>query len=219
MKLFLLAVLSAFALGANLPSATTAADTADQFVAAQAQFELGLRGSEKDNKQAVAKFRALTEVEPDNPLYLAYYGSAITIQGRDALMPWKKMKLGETGLDFIDKALGKLEARHDAQLMPGGVPLSIEARLVAITTFLQMPNKYFHRLDRGRTLLAQTMKSEVFAKSPAFIQARYWFQAAVVARSDKHKDEETAALKRVTELDPQGIDVPAALKRSKELGQ
>jgi tetratricopeptide (TPR) repeat protein len=199
--------------------AHAAGDTSDRFISAQTQFESGMRGSEKDNSQAAEKFKELTESEPDNPLYLAYYGATFAIKADNAFLPWRKLKLGETGLDWIDKALRKLEPQHDTQLVRGGVPLSIETRLVAITTGFQMPDQFFHRFDRSRALLDQTMKSEVFAKSPPAIQARYWFQAAVAAKKEKKNAEELAALKRVAELDQNSLDVPAAQKRLKELGQ
>lgn len=67
------------------------ADTTEQFVATQARFELGLRGSEQDNEKAADEFRALTEQEPGNALCLTYYGSTLAIKARDALLPWRKV--------------------------------------------------------------------------------------------------------------------------------
>jgi tetratricopeptide (TPR) repeat protein len=214
-----LATLLAGLVSAALVSPTPAgADSSAQFAQAQALFERGLRGSEKDNAEAAEKFRALTEQEPDNPLYLAYYGSTFTLKARDALLPWKKLALGEEGLDLIDKALGKLGPRHDSARVRN-VPLSIETRLVAVNTFFKVPDQFFHRYDRGRSLLTRTMDSEVFAASPAVIRARYYFQAAYAAQIDGRKQDEIAFLTRVAELDPDSLDAPAAAKRLKELGQ
>jgi tetratricopeptide (TPR) repeat protein len=195
-----------------------AEDKPQQFLEAQSLFERGLRGSEKDNEQAAEKFRALTEQAPDNPLYLAYYGSTFTLKARDAYLPWNKLKLGEQGLDLIDKSLKKLGPEHDRQLLRS-VPLSIETRLVAVNTFLKVPDQFFHRYDRGRSLLTQTMNGEVFAASPAAIQARFYFQTAFVAQKEGKKQEEISLLRRVAELDPNSLDVPAAAARLKELGQ
>jgi len=151
-------------------------------------------------------------------LPLAYYGSTFAIKAGYAYLPWRKLKLGETGLDLIDKALRTLGPQHDSQLARG-VPLSIETRLVAINTFFKMPDQFFHRFDRGRSLLTQTMKSEVFAASPATIQARYWFQAAFAAQKEGRTQDEIANLRRVAALDPNSLDAPAAAKRLQELGQ
>lgn len=212
------ALLLGVALAAPLCFAFAAADRVEQFIAAQLQFESGLRGSEKDNEQAAESFRALTELEPDNPLYLAYYGSTFAIKARDAYLPWKKLKLGETGLDLIDKALRKLGPEHDSRRLRG-VPISVETRLVAVNAFFKVPDQFFHRYDRGRSLLTQSMKSDAFAAAPAAIQARFWFQAAFTAQSDGRKQDEIASLTRVAELDPTGLDAPAAAKRLKEIGQ
>ena len=218
MKTLLAAVLAGLSLSSPWPASMAAEDKPEPFLEAQSLFERGLRGSEKDNEQAAEKFRALTEQEPDNPLYLAYYGSTFTLKARDAYMPWNKLKLGEQGLDMIDKSLKKLGPEHDRQLLRS-VPLSIETCLVAVNTFLKVPDQFFHRYDRARSLLAQTMNGEVFAAAPAAIQARFYFQAAFVAQTERKKQEEINLLKRVAELDPKSLDAPAAAARLKELGQ
>jgi hypothetical protein len=218
MKTSLAAVLISLSLSSPLSASLAATDNPQQFLEAQSLFERGLRGSEKDNEQAAEKFRVLTEREPDNPLYLAYYGSTFALKARDAYLPWNKLKLGEQGLDLIDKSLKKLGPEHDRQQLRS-IPLSIETRLVAVNTFLKVPDSFFHRYDRGRSLLAQTMNGEVFADSPAVIRARFYFQAAVVARTEGKKQDEINLLKRVAELDPASLDVPAAAARLKELGQ
>ncbi|ABQ26615.1 hypothetical protein [Geotalea uraniireducens] len=194
-----------------------AQDHLEEFVTAQNRFEHGLRGSKSDNERAAEQFKSLSEQEQGNPLFLAYYGSTFTIRSRDAFMPWNKLKLGEQGLDIIDKALRMLAPEHD-KVMMRGVPVSLETRLVAVSTFLKVPDKYFHRFDAGRSLLTETMKSRLFQVAPPQIQARFHFQAASVAQKEQKNAEEACQLKRVLELDPQGRDADAARARLKELG-
>jgi hypothetical protein len=201
---------------AILISPIRAADHTQAFVEAQALFEHGLRGSEKDNEAASERFRILSEQEPGNPLFLAYYGSTYTLMARDALMPWKKMRLGEQGLEIIDKALKQLTLEHD-RMQFRSVPVSIETRLVAINTFLKVPDIFFHRFEAGRALLAKTMISPEFASAGAPIQARYHFQAAAIAEAQKKRNDERDHLKKVLELDPFSADAPAAQARLKEL--
>ena len=212
--LFMVCVSAVFSLAA---STAVAEDGSQAFIDAQAQFERGLRGSEKDNEAASEKFKLLTERYPGQPLYVAYYGSTFTLMARDALMPWKKMKLGEQGLELIDKALKQLGPKHDLMQLRS-VPVSIETRLVAINTFLKVPDLFFHRFEAGGALLAKTMASPVFGTAGAPIQARYHFQAAAVAGVRKKRDEERDHLKKVLELDPLSADAPAAQTRLKELG-
>ena len=199
-------------------SIIAAAQTSEEvFLNAEATFERGVRGSENDNESASAQFRQLSEADAENPLFLAYYGSTITIKARDAWMPWKKLKLGDQCLDLIDKALKRLTAAHDKVVMRK-IPVSVETRLVAISTFIQVPDKYFHRYDSGKALLEETMKSAVFMQSPPQIQARFYYQTALVAQQEGKKSDEITQLKRLLDLDPKSIDAGAARARLKALG-
>lgn len=186
------------------------------FTAAQERFEQGRLGSKSANEQAAAQFKVLTEQEPGNPLFLAYYGSTLTLKSRDAYMPWTKLRLGEQGLEIIDKSLRALDPKHDTLLLRG-VPVSLETRLVAISTFFRVPDRHFHRYDVGRRLLSETMQSRLYQGAPPQIQARFCFQAALVARKGQDSAEEIRQLKRVLELDPQGRNVDAARARLKEM--
>jgi len=183
---------------------------------AQAAFERGVRGSESDNEAASAQFMHLSQAEPGNPLYLAYYGSTLAIKARDAWLPWKKLKFGEQGLDQIDKALKRLTPEHD-KVTPGKTPVGIETRLVAVETFFKVPDQFFHRYDSGKALLAETMKHPAFAQSPPQIQARFHLKAAFVAKKEDQPAEEKTQLKRALALDPQGSDADAARNRLMEL--
>jgi hypothetical protein len=190
----------------------------ESFTAAQTLFEQGLQGSKKDNEQAVEQFKTLSEKERGNPLYLAYYGSAVTIKSRDAFFPWNKLKLGEQGLDVIDRALKMVTPEHDSAII-NGVPVSIGTKLVAVSTFLKMPDKYFHRFAAGKSLLTETMSSRTFTASPAHIRSAFHIQAAAAAQTDKQNAEEIRQLKRALELDPQGKEAATVHARLKELGQ
>jgi hypothetical protein len=98
------------------------------------------------------------------------------------------------------------------------VPVGVETKLVALNTFLKVPDMFFHRYDAGKQLLMETMNSAVFQTSPPEIRARFYFQAAFVANHDGNKAEEIINLKRCLELDAQGQDAKAAQVRLMELG-
>ena len=199
-------------------SLRTAAQSPEQaFLKAQESFELGLRGSEKDNEAAAEQFKQLSAAEPDNPLFSAYYGSTFTVKARYAWAPWSKLKLGEQGLDLIDKSLRRLKPEHD-QATLRGVPIGIETRLVAVNTFLQLPDQFFHRYDSGKALLAETMKNSHFTQSPPQIQARFHSHAASVAKKDGRTADEIEQLKRALELGLKTPGADAARARLKELG-
>lgn len=116
---------------------------------------------------------------PEVPLYRAYLGAAQAIQGREAWLPWNKLRATERGLDTLDKALRQLSPAHDKVLVRG-TPVSLEARLVAASTFVAIPDFIFHRADRGRQLLQDIAKSPLYAGAPAEFRARV--QATVTAK-------------------------------------
>ena len=190
----------------------------DGFTSALTQFERGVNGSKKAAADALEQFRLLSEQQPDNPLYLAYYGSSITIRGRDAWMPWTRLKLGDQGLDIIGTAVKMLGPAHD-NATAGSTPLSLATKLVAASTFLKMPDTYFHHFEAGRNLLAEMMQSRLLAAAPRRFQARVYALSAMVAAHDHQAGEELRLLKRQLELEPQGQEADAARARLKELSQ
>ena len=161
-------VAAAFLILAQLPAlAISSAEPAAAFPAASAAFTRAVAGDGNATDQALKAFEALAAAAgPEAPLYQAYMGAAQTLQGRDAWMPWTKMKATERGLDTIDKALRRLEPQHDKALV-NGIPVSLETRLVAATSFVAVPDMMFHRADSGRQLLQDMMKSPLYAQAPA----------------------------------------------------
>jgi hypothetical protein len=210
-------LLPLFALFISAQTPAVAQEPLDAFVRAQAEFESALHGDSSALPRASADLKQLLNDDPGNPLFLAYYGSTYALQAREAWMPWNKLKLAEQGLDLIDKGLGRLRPAHDRQTMRGA-PVSVETRLVAISTFFQVPDNFLHRFDPGKRLLAETLQTPAYAASPPSLQARLQFQAAVAARQEKRRDDEIASLQQVLALDAGNIDASAAKLRLKELG-
>lgn len=160
----LLVLLSALPARSAEPSAA--------FLAASASFTRATTGDSAATEQALKAFEALAAAEsPEAPLYQAYVGAAQTLQGREAWMPWTKMKATERGLDTLDKALRRLESRHDAVVL-GSVPVSLETRLVAANTFVSVPDAIFHRADAGRRLLQELVAHPLFAQMPPEFRSR-----------------------------------------------
>ena len=172
MRLIALALLLAtgIAAAAGLPFT----DALQVFMRAQ-------QGQEKDVEPAIAAFEALARAEPGNPVYASYLGSAVSLKARDALMPWNRMKYAEDGLDRLDRALASLKPEHDQALLRG-VPMGLEARLVAANTFMRMPDGIFHRRAQGRKLVADLLKNPGLAGAPAGFRAAVDAAAAEAAR-------------------------------------
>lgn len=140
-----------------------------QFQSAFQQFQQALKGDDAAVDRAAEAFGSLVQAEPSDPVLLAYAGAAQALKARAALLPWKKMGYAEDGLAQIDKALALLQPAHDT-LLHRGTPASLEARFVAATTFLGLP-EMFHRRARGAELLKQVADSPLLAQAPAGFQA------------------------------------------------
>lgn len=196
-------------------AAATAGETED-FAAAEALFHKARGGNGEAATEAAARFERLAGSDTAYaPLYLAYLGAAQALQGRDAWMPWAKMRATERGLASLDKALRRLDARHDTLLLREA-PVALEARLVAATTFLALP-ELFHRLEAGKTALRAAFASPAFAAAPAALRAQLHRQAAIAAARDKQPQEEIAQLKKALAADPAGAVAADVRQRLREL--
>jgi hypothetical protein len=158
---FTVAVLAAMALGTG---AVAAPANEAAFVAAWQQFSQALAGEASLTEAAAEGFSTLAQAEPSDLVLQAYAGAALTLKGRDAWLPWRKMSFTEEGLARIDKALAQLSPAHDRPLHRG-TPASLEVRFTAASTFLKLPG-LFNRGPRGGQLLAEVVNSPLLAGSP-----------------------------------------------------
>ena len=157
---------SLFALALSCASIVPAAHAYDAtaWQSAQADFQRANAGESGAAAEAAEKFAKLLAAEPGNPLLLAYLGSAESMQGRDAMFPWKKMKFVEAGIADLDRALALLKPEH-AQAPAGGVSVANEVKLTAASTFLGLPG-FFNRGDAGLKLVRELAAQPGFATSP-----------------------------------------------------
>jgi len=183
----LLVLGAAFALPGAGPSFFPAAYAAP---AAEGGFEAALRefdAARRDETRldaAIAALRGLPADPQRQPLLAAYLGSALTLQGKAAWMPWNKMKFTEQGLDQLDAALAMLKAEHGT-VQVRGVPVALQTRLVAAATFVAVPDGLFHRRADGRKLLAALRADPLLAAAPAAFRAEVAAAEASLAESAK----------------------------------
>ncbi|MCK6426561.1 MAG: hypothetical protein L6Q75_15945 [Burkholderiaceae bacterium] len=145
---------------------------------ALATFAAARGGDEGRIAPAVVQLQALSQAAPGHPLWLAYAGAATAMQARTTWQPWKKMAYAEDGLALLDKALALLTPAHMNELHRQ-VPVALETRLTAASTFLALP-AMFQRGERGRRLLAQVQADPALAGTPARFQEAVRQLAATV---------------------------------------
>lgn len=122
-------------------------------------------------------------------LTLVYLGSTQTLMGRDAFLPWNKMKYVEQGLGKIAKGLDMLADETtpvQQQAIRQGLPESILARAVAATTYTSLPDMFNH-FDRGYDLYVSLLSEQEFTTQPfdaiAWVYI-YAIQAAIRAQDN-----------------------------------
>ncbi|SFV07166.1 hypothetical protein [Pseudoduganella namucuonensis] len=186
------------------------------FKEARQQFMACLSGDGKTCEAAIEKFNALAAGHPGHPLLAAYAGAGTAILGRDAYMPWNKLKYAEDGADAVEKALAQLTPAHDEALFHG-TPESVETRMLAATTLLSLPD-FMNRSASGKRALEAALKSSVFGQAAPPVRARLLALAARTAKAEQRGDDEAAYLKQIVALAPQAPEAARASSRLKELG-
>lgn len=164
-------------------AAATTYPATPAFQAAFTTFQRAADGDQAAIEPAAEQFGALSQARPGDPLLLACFGSATTMRATTTLLPWRKLSYAEDGLARIDKALALLQPTHDRQLVQG-VPLSLETRFTAASTFLALPSM-FNRGVRGARLLDEVLASPLFAQAPLPFRGAVWLRAGRQALQDQ----------------------------------
>jgi len=144
---------------------TSYADEITDYQQARLSFEQALDDQDGALERAITQFGSLLENHVDNPVYQSYLGACTTLQGRDAWMPWNKMRYAEYGLDKIDKVLSILKYQHISTSLQGVSPY-LETMLVAANTFIYVPDRVFHRRSKGKRLLSSIVSHPDYAAMP-----------------------------------------------------
>ncbi len=193
-----IAAFSGLVLAVPAPDAPAQSPEA-QFTDALKIFQRARDGDSGQIEPAIAAFDALARAEPQQPLYTAYLGSAQGLRAREAWFPWNKLRYAEEGLDRIDRALAALQPEHDRASLRG-VPVSLETRLVAASTFLAVPDAIFHRRAAAKKLLEELLRHPALAAAPAGFRAAVHVQGARAAKEDGRAQGERTHLKQVLSL-------------------
>ncbi|MFK5968768.1 MAG: hypothetical protein QM487_01415 [Candidatus Marithrix sp.] len=186
------------------------------FAKAHGLFERSLAGDESVTPVALQFFNILSMRYRDNPLFIAYKGSSYILLSRDSWMPWNKAEYTEKGLAFIDKSLQMLRPKHDQETMRT-IPISVETRLVALATFMAIPESFYY-VEKAKKVLKNILQSTVFTVSPKIIQAQVYLEAAKISRLENDSISEKQQLQKSVDISPKGKFAKIVNKRLQELG-
>lgn len=180
-------------------------------------FQRARAGDKGAVEPAIAAFEELARAEPLQPRNAAYLGSALALRGRDAWMPWNKIRYVEDGTDRIDAALAALKPEHDLDFLRG-VPASVETRFVAASTFVKIPDAVFHRRADGKRLISGLLRSPALSAASSDFRAAVHLAAADLAHEEGRRQDEADQLRQSLALVGFGIAADRARARLQELG-
>ncbi|KJY82767.1 hypothetical protein TW81_11120 [Vibrio galatheae] len=156
------------------------------------QYNLAAQGDEAKVEYVYQQLEQQIAQDGADPLSLVYLGSTKTLMGRDAFMPWNKMKYTEQGLATISKGLDLLNTQAiplDQQALRQGLPESLLAKAIAGSTFTSLPDMFNH-FERGYDIFLDLLSD------PSFKQQNYdaisWVYIYAIQAALKAEDKPQA---------------------------
>lgn len=177
-----------------------AEDVDPELTEARAVFLRGVDGDRRAVRDAIQRFRSLSQAHPQEPVFLAYLGASQTLQGRDAANNIERRRITEEGLGVVDRALGLQRASAEQ-----GPTRYLDTLLVAANTYIHLP-AFFNRYDEGRRLLQEILAHPGFDGMAAGFKAATYLAAALVAHGEGDDAAYRRYLEQTVSTDPEGRD-------------
>lgn len=153
-----------------------------------ANYNQAAEGNEALVETVYDQLNALIKEQGAKPLSLVYLGSTQTLQGRDAFMPWNKMKYTEQGLATIAKAVALIDSLPqdiNQQQRIQGLPEAYLTQAMAAVTYTSLPD-FFNHFERGYDLYLQLLNDPRFAQQP--FAATAWVYHTGIAAALQSED-------------------------------
>lgn len=184
-----------------------------------AQYNQAAEGDSGKVEQVYEQLTQLVEANGTDGLSLVYLGSTKTLMGRDAWMPWNKMKHTEQGLATISKGLDLVAASQvpvEDQAIRQGLPESLLAQAIASTTFTSLPDMFNH-FERGYDLYIELLNKPEFLEqsyeTTAWIYI-YAIRAAMRAEDVQRAQEWLERMKRLNRSHPLTLEAQTIVENA-----
>ncbi|MFZ6710149.1 hypothetical protein [Undibacterium sp. TC9W] len=159
------------------------------------------------NQQAANTFSNLLKQEPGNPLLMSYAGAATAKSSLDKFAKGEKTTALEDGTAMVEQAL---QLADNSPAMHGSVPVALEVRFVAASTYLAVP-KIMNRHDKGEQLLKDVIDAQQFAQTDVNFRGAVWMRAATLAVEKNRADEAKKYLNEIVKNNAQQAQKAAQL--------
>ncbi|MGD8110780.1 hypothetical protein [Vibrio sp. TRT 17S01] len=194
-------------LGAMVSTSTMAAPSETLI----SQYNLAAEGDENKVSEVYQQLTQQISKQGADALSLVYLGSTQTLMGRDAFMPWNKMKYTEQGLATIAKGLSLIPDQPTylkQQEWRQGLPENILAQAIAAATYTSLPDMFNH-FERGYDLFLDLLSSEDF--SAQSYEATSWVYIYAIQAALRANDAEQA-MKWLNVMQTQNASHPMTLQ-------
>lgn len=200
-------------LGSTLISSVSIAAPSEELIG---QYNLAADGDKGKVKVVLEQLNSQIEIKGADALSLVYLGSTQTMQGRDAFMPWNKMKYTEQGLATISKGLSLAQEVNLAeQEYRQGLPEGVLAKAIAASTFTSLPDMFNH-FERGYDLFLDLLADSSF--SAYQFDAISWIYLYAIEASIRAEDY-VQANQWLTEMKSQNAQHPMTKKAEAYLAE
>ncbi len=155
-----------------------------QFQAMIKRYVEALDGNHQSRDDVKQMLGAIIEEDKSDAIAHVFYGSTMTLEGRDAWMPWNKMGLTEKGMDIMDRAL-KMSKGNDEIPSFLNRAIEMEVKTLCAFTFTQVP-KMFGRFEQGIELFDEIRLDPRYRQFTDLQKAQFLFYRAKAAASNDH---------------------------------
>ncbi|MFZ5634428.1 MAG: tetratricopeptide repeat protein [Bacillota bacterium] len=168
------------------------------FAQAVSLHKLGVEGDKEAVKEAYKLLEKLRELIPQNNLVEAYYGSATSLLGRDAVDPTERFNKAIRGLKILDGSVAR-------------EPENIEVRTLRAYVSYRLPEKFFHRTGTAvedLSYLATRYEHDPGVFSPEFYRQVLFDLGASFKRLGQNREAESTWQKLLSPTrDPKYIEL------------
>ena len=142
-------------------------------------YKQAVDGNSDARDEVKAYLENLSKAEPNDAIVRVYLGSTMVLEGRDAWMPWNKMKFTEKGMDVMEQALDmSTKDKKTRQFLENDE--DIEIRMICAFTFTQVP-KMMGRFEQGLELLKGVGADPRFEMLSSKKKAHYYYYRGAAA--------------------------------------
>lgn len=146
-------------------------------------------GDKSKTDEAFDAWSQQLESQGASAVTLIYLGASETLKGRDALMPWNKLKLVEKGIAKIDKGLALIDLTAESKQSNGSLTENHLAQANAATVFTALPDM-FGQFDKGYDLFLELLAQPAL-RNASFAETEWIYEAAINASIRAEDNEQT----------------------------